>query len=404
MSPVIAPFRPPPRDVSADALLGEIPADLFSERLYLSCELVDRYALDWAIELAGRLDLVAALRAGTSCAELAERRGVALAARPALAWLLSRLAGDGLLEGSGDGAATHYRTTAAWRPAELAELRSIGLELDPRNQATLALLDAAGEAYPRVFAGEATGEQVLLTGARMQLWLDYFSNENPVYALSNRLAAVAAANALPGRGGLRLLEVGAGAGSAAEALVGELARRGRLGDLVEYRLTEPNPFLRRRALRQLAQSFPGLPLAEGSLDIDADPAAQGVAAESYDLVFAVNVLHVARRLRQSLAALGATLRPGGHLVAGECLRLFPGQAISVELVFQLMRGFQDVELEPGVRSTHGFLGLEEWPAAFAAAGFVQSEIVPDLGALRHHYSRFFAGAIRGRWPGLRPEA
>jgi len=404
MSPVIAPFQPPPRDLTADALLGEIPAELFSERLYLSCELVDRYALDWAIELAGRLDLLAELADGVTSAELAERRGVADAARPALAWLLARLAGDGLLERSGEGPATCYRTTAAWRPAELGELRAIGLELDPRNLATLALLDAAGEAYPKVFAGEATGEQVLLDGARMQLWLDYFSNENPVYALSNRIAAVAAANALPAGGSLRLLEVGAGAGSAAEALLGELARRGRLGDLAEYRLTEPNPFLRRRAMRQLARSFPGLPLAEGSLDIDLDPAAQGVAEESYDLVFAVNVLHVARRLRQSLALLGATLRPAGHLVAGECLRLFPGQAISVELVFQLMRGFHSVEIEPGVRSTHGFLGLEEWPAAFAAAGFAHPEVVPDLAALREHYSRFVAGAIRGRWPGRRPEA
>ncbi len=396
MNPVIAPFAPPPRDRSADALLGEIPCDLFSEGLYLSCELVDRYALDWAIALVDRLGVGEALAKGATLDELVAARSFVPAGRPALDWLLRRLASEGLLERSGEGSTARFRRAAGWRHAELEALRTIGLDLDPRNRPTLALLDAAAEAYPAILAGTTTGEQALLSGAHMQLWLDYFSNQNPVYALSNRIAAVAAANALPERPGLRLLEVGAGAGSAAEALLEELEHRDRLGDVAEYRLTEPNPFLRRRALRSLVARFPGLPLHEAALDIDAPAVAQGVEAGSFDLVFAVNVLHVARRLRESLTALGAALVPGGHLVAGECLRLFPDQPVSVELVFRLMRGFNEVELEPGVRSSAGFLGYDAWPVALAAAGFADAEVVPDLGTLRHHYARFVAGAVRGR--------
>lgn len=395
MLAVIAPFAPPPRDRSADALLGEIPCDLFSEGLYLSCELVDRYALDWAIELVDRLGLADPLATGTTLDELMTARSFVPAGRPALDWILRRLASEGLLERSSEGSTARYRRAEGWRGADLEALRAIGLDLDPRNRPTLALLDAAAEAYPAILTGTITGEQALLSGARMQLWLDYFSNQNPVYALSNRLAAVAAANALPARSGLRLLEVGAGAGSAAEALLEELERRNRLADVAEYRLTEPNPFLRRRAMRGLTVRFPSVTLRDAGLDIDVAPAEQGIEAESFDLVFAVNVLHVARRLRESLTGLRAALVPGGHLVAGECLRLFPDQAVSVELVFRLMRGFNEVELEPGVRSSAGFLGHDEWPEALGAAGFTQAEVVPDLGTLRHHYTRFVAGAVRG---------
>lgn len=405
---VLVPFLPPPRDLAADDLLREFPDGLFSDRLYEACELVERYVSDWTVAIAQRLALEPELERGTTVEEILAARSYPVEERPALAWLLARLAEAGHVDRS-SARAPVFRLTRAFPTPELAELHTLGLAIDPAIAPTLAILDAAGESFPKVLTGAATGEQALFSGARMQLWLNYFHNANPIYAINNRLAAVAAANRLraepaagtsAGRGSLRILEVGAGAGSAAEALLDELRDRGRLGEVAEYRLTEPNALLRRRASRALAARYPGLPLTDQAYDFDHAPVGQGLPEARFDLVFAVNVLHVARNLRASLQWLRSLLVPGGWLIAGECQRLFPQQTIAIELIFEQLRSFTQVELDPGVRSSHGFLTPEQWQQALAATGFADVVSVPELVRIREHYAHFFSGALCAR----RPEA
>lgn len=395
---MLVPFAPAPRDVAADALLGELPRELFTDRLYEACELVERYVSEQAVDIARRLELTGVIADGGTAAEIAARGGLSGDEAPALLWLLRRLAEAGHLVRELETGGERFRSPAELPPAALAELREIGLAIDPAIRPTLAILDAAAETFPAVVSGRSTGEQTLFSGARMQLWLDYFHNANPIYALNNRIAAVAAANRLPERGAFRILEVGAGAGSAAESLLDEIAARGRLADLAEYRLTEPNGLLRRRATRALAARFPGLPLADQAFDVDLDAAAQGLAPATYDLALAVNVLHIARDLGSALERLRDLLVPGGWLVGGECLRLFPGQTIAVELVFQQLRSFTRVELDPELRPEHGFLSPETWRRAFAAARLDEVTVVPELERIRSHHPHFFTGAICGRRP------
>jgi SAM-dependent methyltransferase len=402
MRAMLLPFLPPPRDPAVDDLLGEIPRELFSENLYQACELVERYVSDWAVLIAQRLEIEPDLAAGTTVAEILQARGYADERRPALDWLLARLAAAGHLQRSTAAGAAPlaptYRLAAPLPQPELAELRALGLAIDPAIAPTLAILDAAGEAFPRVLAGALTGEQALFTSARMPLWTEYFHNANPIYALNNRLAAIAAANRLPREGEVRILEIGAGAGSAAEALLDELQRRDELRRVACYWLTEPNPMLRRRASRALTARYPGLRLVDQAYDIDLEPAAQNLPPGGFDLLFAVNVLHIARDLRASLEWLRSLLAPGGWLIGGECQRLFPGQTIPVELVFEQLASFTNVVLEPGVRSAHGFLAPEQWHQALSAAGFGELAEVPELTRIREHYPRFFSGALCARRP------
>ncbi|MEO8195975.1 MAG: class I SAM-dependent methyltransferase [Thermoanaerobaculia bacterium] len=399
---MLVPFLPPPRSSAVEDLLGEIPRDLFSERLYQACELVERYVSDWAVAIAQRLGLEPELAQGTTAQELLRARGYPADESPALAWLLARLAAAGHLERADtpqQNRGQSYRLPRPLPTPELAELRALGLAIDPAIAPTLAILDAAGEAFPGVLAGTLTGEQALFTSTRMPLWTDYFHNANPIYAVNNRMASIAAANRLPATtGGWRILEIGAGAGSAAEALLDEIRGRGRLEEIAEYRLTEPNPMLRRRATRTLAARYPGLRLTDQAYDIDHPPAGQSLSEAGFDLVYAVNVLHIARDLRASLEWLRSLLVPGGWLVGGECQRLFPGQTIPIELIFEQLASFTDVALDPEVRSSHGFLTPEQWHRALAATGFIAVSDVPDLARIREHYPRFFSGALCARRP------
>jgi len=388
------PFDPGPRPAGVEPLLGELPKALFDDRTHACCELVDRYATDLALEVAAELALEPALAEATSAAELAAERGFAADFLPPLESLLARLAQAGELAASGS--PPRYRAPRPLRASERAMLRAQGLAIDPGLAATLDLLDAAAAAHGDVAHGRGSGEQLLLAPSRIQLWLSYFAAQNRVYAISNEIAAVAARNRLRPGGGLRLLEIGGGAGSAAFALLAELERAGRLGDVAFYDFTEPSPFFRRRGERELRARYPELPLRFSSFDIDLPAAGQGEFGD-YDLVFGVNVVHVARRLGETLERLRDLLVPGGFLVAGECCRLFPDQAAPADLVFQLLRGFTQVELD-ALRPHHGFLEPETWRRAFAAAGFTAIEVVPDLERIRDLHPHFFAGAVCGRRP------
>lgn len=397
---MLHPFDPGPRPRIPESLLGEIPDSLFDDRIYAACELAERYATDLALDIATRLGLDEPLAAGGTAAAMVAARGFDAAFRPAIETLLERLAAAGEIERTNGAGGSAFRRTGPAREPELTALRAIGVAIDPRIVATLDLLDAAAAAWPAVASGRTTGEKELFSAGSIALWLAYFSNDNPVYALNNLLTAVVAANRLPDRDGLSVLEVGAGAGSFTATLLDELARRGRLGQLARYKPTEPSPFFRRRGERELKARYPQVPLTFRALDVDQPFAAQGLAAEPRDLVVGVNVLHVARDLGAALARIREVLAPGGWLVAGECLRLFPSQPVPADLVFQLFRSFTDVGTDPVLRPHHGFLEPAAWRTALEAAGFVEVSVVPDLERIRVIYPRFFAGVVVGRRPAV----
>ena len=313
-------------------------------------------------------------------------------------WLLEWLHAEGLLRVTGAAAETPlYSPVGSIQAEDPAALRAALLEHDPRNAPTVELLEAAAAAYPRVARGEITGEEALFAPGSNR-WADYFDNENPLYAINNRVAAAAAARRVAGAGALRVLEVGGGAGSATRALLDALAAEHDPAGIETFLVTEPVPFLRRRAERGLRGQH-GQELRFAGLDIDRDWAAQGAPPASFDLVYAVNVLHVARDLLFSLRQAWSALRPGGWLVLGECVRPFPGRPVAAELVFQILDRFAGVATDPELRPHHGFLAPEHWQRALGAAGFAPVEIVPDLYRVREIYPRFTTAALCGRRPG-----
>jgi SAM-dependent methyltransferase len=253
----------------------------------------------------------------------------------------------------------------------------------------------AAERYPAVLRGEITGEQALFDPEGVSAWLKYFSNANPLYAVSNAIGAVAAERALPPGGGA-VLELGGGFGSGAEALLARLEDTGRAAEVSSYRLTELVAMFLRRADRALRARFPGRPLAFGALDINRPFAEGGVAPGSVALVYGVNVVHVAHDLAATLGEIRVSLAEGGALVLAECVRPFPGRPIYVEFAFNLLGTFRDAVLVPDWRPNGGFLTPEQWTAALGANGFRDVRVFPDIAAIRRDIPQFVVAAITAR--------
>ncbi|HJQ73463.1 MAG TPA: class I SAM-dependent methyltransferase [Gaiellaceae bacterium] len=377
-----------PPDPALYAFLAEegFGEDVFNRRQHRVCELLDRYAAQTAIGLVDGLGLAPGLATPTTVAALADVAGLVPGFRNTLSWLLELLAGAGAVVRDSAG---RFRLTDDRPVSALGALRNAILDADPSYAPSLALFDEAAAVYPRVARGETSGEHALFR--RAALWFAYFSNANGYYAINNRVASAAAAARLPL--GARVVEVGAGLGSATEAFLERLRATGDLPRLVTYRATEPVPLFRRRAERTLAAAWPEVPLAFAALDLNRPWSEQDVAPGTADLVWGVNVFHLARDLDAVLREARGALGPGGWLVVGEGLRPAPGVPVGVELPFRLLESFTDVGLDPARRPTPGFLTAEQWLDAVGRAGFARPTLVPDAIGVRATYAGFFSAAI-----------
>jgi SAM-dependent methyltransferase len=369
------------------ALLGSL-AGLFDDRFVRSCDLYEAYVEALASQAFVATGLAAAFAQPRSVEEAIVAAGLdpAVASVPA-AWLVAMLSARGVLCVD-DGRAS---LPAGVPASDLDALRAAQAENDPGCLPSYDLAAYAAGHYAPVLRGEATGEQVLAAPEALDLWSSYFDNGNALYAVSNLIGAAAAAQAVDARPG-EVLELGAGLGSAADALLARVPREA----ITAYRFTDASALFLRRAKRALERRHADRGLAFAALDIDRPFADAGIAPRSQHLVYAVNVLHVARDLGATLAEIRAALAPGGALVLAECVRPFEGCALHAEMPFNLLQTFRAPVLHPAWRPNGGFLTPEQWTAALTASGFQDITLLPDLTRIRDAYPSFVVAAITAR--------
>jgi len=188
--------------------------------------------------------------------------------------------------------------------------------IDAGNAATLDLLDHAAEALWDCRDRRKEWRPKYARTSRRPAVAQLFNNDNLTYAVNNGSVLPAAADRLSSRPMLRVLEIGAGTGSATEILLTLLGERELLPRLERYVVTEPNAYFRRCNQRKLASQYPNLPLEWTTVDLDLPWGAQGIAPGEFDLVYAVNVMHISKNLLFSLNEARSALAAGGWLVIG----------------------------------------------------------------------------------------
>jgi len=380
-------------------LFRELPPETWSERFFRGNEGVRAYV---DARAAGVLAALGALPGASArpAWEIASAAGVRPERMREFRWILLELSRARVVRVDADGG-----VRSAGPADDPAEVRRAVVAGDPAVAAALDIVDAAAEGWPPFLRGEREGTAALFNARTLPLWDRYFSNDNPVYAASNRLGGFAAARALaeaaPGRPP-RILEAGGGLGSGAEALLealGEAPGGSGTSGIARYLFTEISPGFLRRGAARLAARFPATPIEALPVDLNRGLSSQGVAPASFDLVHAVNVLHAVRDLHVSLVELRAALTPGGTLVLVEGIRPGPGHPLPVEFVFGLLREFREIRRDPEYRPHGGFLEWPHWRMALERAGFEGIRTVPDFEAAVRAYPEHSLAAIVARRPG-----
>ena len=187
----------------------------------------------------------------------------------------------------------------------------------------------------------------------------------PVGRAANRMlgdAVKALVAELPEDRRLRIIEVGAGTGSATASVLPELPE-GRF----DYMYTDISAGFFAEAEAQFGAADAGIEYRV--LDIENDPVAQGFESHGYDLVIASNVLHATRYLEETLGHCRELLAPSGHLIALENL---VGQDW-LDLTFGQLDGWW--RFADDFRPRYAVAGPEVWRRALLNVGFSQAEVL-----------------------------
>jgi SAM-dependent methyltransferase len=380
-----------------EALFPAALLPLFDDGFVASFDLCEEYVARMALSVFQSTGLASVCcRAITVDEAVTAAHLLPAVSRVPVAWILSTLAARGWLHAERNAAGEAlYRLARPLPVLDPDEPLRAQAAHDPRCLPSYQIAALAAQHYPAVLRGQTTAEQALFGAEGILAWARYFSNDNPLYSISNAIGAFAAQAALAGQSAA-ILEIGGGLGSGAEALVSCLETSAPPVRIDSYCFTEISPLFMKRAQRGLRARHPACPISFCALDIDRPFAPQGVPPAAHSLAYGVNVLHVARDLAATLGELRQALAPGGVLVMSECMRPFAGVPIHLEFVFNLLASFRDPLLVPGWRPNGGFLAPEQWRAALEANGFSEVRIVPDIVAIRDAYPVSVAAIVARR--------
>ena len=354
---------------------------------------LEKLSADYVVSALARLGLAPELKERFTTASLAERLGVVEAHRRLFGRFLEILAEDGLLERSGES----FTVTRPLEPRparELADRAARLLERHPDCDAQITLVRRCGEELAAVVHGDADPLQLLFPGGSVAL-AEGLNQRTPFSRFHNHVIADAVSEALrslpPGRR-LRVLEIGAGTGSTTSYVVPKLP-----ADRTDYLFTDLSPLFTAKA----ATKFHDHPFVRYQLlDLEKDPAAQGLGSERFDLILAANVIHATRDLAETLCHVRQLLAPRGLLIMLEVTE----RQRWVDVTFGLTDGwwrFTDVALRP----SYPLLSQSKWRALLAAAGFTETAMLPEGADERYQQAVVLSRApaenavagSKGRW-------
>ncbi len=236
-------------------------------------------------------------------------------------------------------------------------------ERHPHGATEIGLFRRCGAALPDVLRGQMD-PLTLLFSSGYPTPGDLYLNA-PIARAANRLlkdAVRALVANLPADRRLRVIEVGAGTGSATASVLPELPE-GRF----DYMYTDISAGFFAEAESRFGDG--GGCIEYRPLNIEKDPTEQGIDAHAYDLIIASNVLHATRLLDETLGHCLTLLAPSGQLLALENLR---GQGW-MDLTFGQLDGWW--RFADDYRPHHALAGPDVWCRALNDAGFGAAKVL-----------------------------
>jgi polyketide synthase PksN len=235
----------------------------------------------------------------------------------------------------------------------------------PQIEPLASLLLRCLAAFPEVLRGARSHMDVLFPDGSMELAAGIYRGD-PIADWHNDDVARTVERCVRARvtadpeARVEILEIGAGTGGTSTAVLAALAP---LAAHVRYTYTDLSSRFVRHGRQEFGSAYPFADFK--TLDIEAQPEAQGFAPDSFDVVVAANVLHATRDIVHTTSQIKRLLRTNGLVVLNEGTRI----QHAITLVFGLTDGwwlFEDADYRlPG----SPLLSAATWADVLGCCGF-----------------------------------
>jgi acyl transferase domain-containing protein/SAM-dependent methyltransferase/acyl carrier protein len=273
---------------------------------------------------------------------------------------LEKLVGEKVLEQNGLAFTSFVPLPQVELAPEIAEAR----QAFAGDSNFLEYVIACGESLPQILTGRMSALETLFPNGEFTRAEGLYQHA-PLAAYFSSIARAALEGLQRERPGaaLQVLEVGAGTGGTASALLPVLPK-----DRTVYHFTDVSDIFLNNAARKFA-AYPFVSYEH--LDIEREGVEATYGANSVDVIVATNVLHATRDIRKTIANVRSLLAPGGILILTEATDYLPWFDITTGLI----EGWQ--RFEDGLRGDHPLLPTETWQTLLRDGGFEQVTAFPD---------------------------
>ncbi len=316
---------------------------------------------------------------------------------PALRWLMEFACEEELINKEFFNEEWRYSLKGEFLKRDLQLLANNILDLDPGWKTFIQLMRIVADDYPLFFKGKKTGIEILFAKDRAHYWDAYFGNVYSAYTAYNEFGALLASEVIALKEHPLILEIGAGTGGATEKLLDLLKKRDLLSRMSQYIYSDISPLFLRTGNKVLMRYLgPDMDYDLFKVDFNKSFTNQKIKEESVDVVYGVNALHVSKNLLQTLNSIKEILKPEGYLVVCEVIRSQKNKPLFLELIFNILDSYTQVDIDPDYRFSHGFLTFEEWKRALEIAGYAKVEIYDNVCGNSQEKQEIIAGVIVGQ--------
>lgn len=370
---------------------------LFTPDVREATRLVNRYCDLQLVDVYRELGMAEHLQTPKTAVQLASEYGFVDTASITLRDALRRLGertGTVVVEGPPLAATYVHAKTPADPTAELAQIRSALLALGADYTAATDFIDFGRKNFVLSLKDEPDFMDKLLSGRMSdfaELW-HRATNVDPLQDLHGAMGA-RVIDGLLERG--TILEIGGGTGNGARHLFRHLAAEGKLDKVEKFIFTDISMRFVLASKHEFTKAYPTVSWGWQFFDLNKPFAEQKVEPASVDLIYAVNAAHVAMNIVDFLKGCREALRPGGHVVFAERVRVNQYEMAPRELTLNLSIYHRSAPEHTPYRPMHCYLAPKNWHQAIELAGFSRCDVLPDLEGLAGEFPDQYAAVVVG---------
>ena len=364
--------------------------DLITEKIKATWKYTDHYLLKLIYEIMENSGIIGYLDSKTTIELIIEKQNYSPNTFKAIKWMLDRLALDGYVKNE-DG---YYVLTDKKMTIKTEEIMNFVDKNVPEGKTAFRMLETMAGSYPSFLKGEKSGVEIIFSPDNIDMTGNYYRYDL-YYNVHNICGAKILNDDLEKRKNPNILEIGGGLGGGTIQFLKQRIEN-KSGMDFNYIFTDiANKMLRttKKEMLTISDNLTGFEFKK--LDFNEDLLRQGYEENSFDVVWGVNAIHVAKDLEYTLKQIMKILKPGGVFLISETVRPEGNLMIQQEFILNTLLDYWNVKLDENYRKTSGFLSWREWKKSLESAGFQKVETVPDMATLEKQYDNCYVSVIRG---------